>query len=343
MRYTVPAGRNEAPYALWHEKSIQARSWYLALGMMYPVIICIALGLHGGVGTFMSAIFYAVLLFGVSRFQAYKTVRSAPEEFARKAIPETSPQYRQALLMIEELCQRAGVDWRPQLIVFESEGFDGFASHPPGRDPYIILSTGAFLYGKRSVRAVIAHELSHMLHGDMTLVERATILHMVTMAMLALILSVPMAMAGGESADSVFFLVFLLGFTFIYLRGLKIALNTHSRYREYLADGGAAALIGWENRMDMAVALHWTFVAFKELLKKKVRQGQLYKDFRHPQTGAPPREGWLEDMQQKALDAIDEMEETSSIMNTHPTNKERYAALDITEDELKQALEDHAL
>ena len=338
MRYTVPAGRDEASYVFLHEKSLRARNWYLGLGYMYPVLMCISLGLYSGVYGFFQTVIYAVILVVFARFQAYQSVRRAPESFLKKAVDASSTEYQEGLQLIEELCQRAGVTWRPKLIVIDSEGFEAYASHPPGRSPYIIISTGAFAFPKKAVRAVVAHELAHMLNGDMTLVERSTVMHIVLTGLLALLMSILLTAFSGYNLEDISFYWFLLILTFIYYRFMLLAINTHSRYREYLADAGAVALIGWENRMDMALALHWTFMAFKEFLKKEVKRRRLYKDFKDPRTGGTPSPGWLDKMQERAIEAIDEMEEKSSVMNTHPTTKERWVALDVTEDEVKEAL-----
>ena len=87
----------------------------------------------------------------------------------------------------------------------------------------------------------------------------------------------------------------------------------------------------------MAVALHWSFVSYKRVLKKKLKEKRSYRKI----DGSLRDEGWLEGLREKAIESIDHMEEEFSVFNTHPTGPQRWAAMDVSVEDMQTTLGDN--
>ncbi|MDX1605468.1 MAG: zinc metalloprotease HtpX [Candidatus Competibacterales bacterium] len=146
--------------------------------------------------------------------------------------------------VLEILCQRAGLVWVPQLYYVPTPVLNAFAvGH---RDEAAIALTDGLLQrlGSRELVAVLAHELSHVRHNDMWVMNLADLISRVTVALsqvglLLLLLGLPLALLGMVSLSLPALLLLILAPTLMAL--LQLAL---SRTREYEADRGAVELTG---------------------------------------------------------------------------------------------------
>ena len=144
--------------------------------------------------------------------------------------------------VVDDLVERAGLSTRPRLSYIPSRLMLAFTVGRP-HEFTMALSDGLLrgLSG-REIAAVLAHELSHVAHGDLRLMALADFITKVTrtLALLALILiaiNVPYMAEGGVPVP--WPAVLALAVTPLVSLLLQLAL---SRTREYDADTGAAAL-----------------------------------------------------------------------------------------------------
>jgi heat shock protein HtpX len=171
----------------------------------------------------------------------------------------TDSDLRELLQTVRCLARDAGVPM-PQVGVYQSNEVNAFATGPTRKRSLVAVSSGLIQRMKNSdVRAVLAHEISHIANGDMVTM---TLLQGVVNAFvmfLARILAYVFSGIGRNNRDSsssgsymsyVLF-VYLFDFVFMILGSLLIA--AYSRMREYRADAGGARLAG---REDMISALN---------------------------------------------------------------------------------------
>jgi heat shock protein HtpX len=195
--------------------------------------------------------------------------------------------------ILAELGRRAGLARIPRLYYLPSRMINAFAT---GRrdDAAIVLSHGLLSQlERREVAGVLAHELGHVVNGDIQVMAFADVVSRITgilalVGQLLLVLSVPALVLGLDTPPMGAVLALLAGPTLSAL--VQLAL---SRNREYEADRTAAELSG--DPRGLASALH----------KLERYQGGLWE-----QTVLPGRR--LPD---------------PSLLRTHPPTEERIARL----------------
>lgn len=154
-------------------------------------------------------------------------------------------QYRVLLNVVEEMAIASGTPVPPVYVLKNESGINAFAAGFTLNDAVIGITQGALDYFDRSeLQAVIAHEFSHIVHGDMRLNMRLVgVLHGILM----------IGIIGSELLDSTHYRsrsnkgqgqLFLLGLGLVVLGysgtffGNMIKAGV-SRQREYLADAAA--------------------------------------------------------------------------------------------------------
>jgi Zn-dependent protease with chaperone function len=97
---------------------------------------------------------------GVARSLGGKLVRSDTQD----------PQQRKLLNVVEELAIATGLRTPPVFVLEDEEGINAFAAGFETKDVVIGVTRGAVEHLKRNqLQGVIAHEFSHIVHGDMRL------------------------------------------------------------------------------------------------------------------------------------------------------------------------------
>lgn len=195
--------------------------------------------------------------------------------------------------LLAELGRRAGLARIPRLYYLPSRMINAFATG--GRnDAAIVLSDGLLRQlERREVAGVLAHELGHVVNGDIQVMAFADVVSRITgtlalLGQVLLVLSVPALLLGLDAPPLGAIMALLAGPTLSAL--VQLAL---SRNREYEADRTAAELSG--DPRGLASALH----------KLARYQGGLWE-----QTVLPGRR--LPD---------------PSLLRTHPPTEERIARL----------------
>jgi heat shock protein HtpX len=155
--------------------------------------------------------------------------------------PRQAPDLYRALY---ELCRRADLSRPPALFYIPTPMLNAFAVG--SRDQAAIVLTDGLLrkLDGRELVGVLAHELSHVRHNDMWVMNLADIISRMTVALsqvglFLLLLGLPLLLLGIIRISPVALLLLIFAPTLVAL--LQLAL---SRTREYEADRGAVELTG---------------------------------------------------------------------------------------------------
>ncbi|OCR16452.1 zinc metalloprotease HtpX [Helicobacter pullorum] len=205
----------------------------------FPLVMLCMLGLACGIVLYCVGNFKQILLSG----NEYKEIIYGQE---------ISPQERELSRMLDELLQNAQLNFRPKLYLMEAPFMNAFASGWNADNSLIALTTTLVKnLSKDEVKAVMAHELSHIRHGDI----RLTLVVGVLSNIMLLVVNYGVYMFLGNSrekgANAARSILLILQFV---LPLLTIVLQMFlSRSREYMADSGAAYLMGDSTPMIRAL------------------------------------------------------------------------------------------
>jgi heat shock protein HtpX len=166
----------------------------------------------------------------------------------------STAEEKELLHIVEELAKTAGLS-TPEVGIYESNEVNAFATGPTKKRSLIAVSTGLLSRMEQNeIRAVLAHEMSHISNGDMVTMTLLQGIINAFVMFLARVLAFFIATSGKEKNSNNFsyltytLLVFLFQTIFTVLG--FIALAAFSRRREYRADEGGARLAGRSNMID---------------------------------------------------------------------------------------------
>lgn len=188
----------------------------------------------------------------------YGAYRSGPKIALRaaKAKPARREDHHQLFNVFDEVCISAGVDGpnKPTLYIVEDPAPNAFATGIKRDDAHIAVTTGLVEQLPRyELRAVLAHELAHVLNDDI----RAVTVAVATAGLVAILANV-LARAlwfggarggrgrgGGGGGGAAQIIVMVVGLVAIILAPLAAQLIRFavSRQREFLADATAADVL----------------------------------------------------------------------------------------------------
>jgi len=154
---------------------------------------------------------------------------------------------------VERLAQQAQIPM-PEVGVYNSPEVNAFATGPSRNKSLVAVSTGILQTMKRNeLEAVLAHEVSHVANGDMvTMTLLQGIMNSFVMFVARIIASVVTGGSRGERGSSMaYFAVTIVAEIILGIAGSMVTAS-FSRYREFRADAGGAALAG---RANMVAAL----------------------------------------------------------------------------------------
>lgn len=168
---------------------------------------------------------------------------------AMRAVVVTPEQAPQLHAVVDRICALADMD-KPRVGIAESDIPNAFAT---GRSPsrsVIVVTTGLLKrLDQEELEGVLAHELSHVAHRDVTVMTIASFTAILAGFM------VRSAMWGGGRRDgnaAVVFLVVTIVSVVVYAVSF-ILIRALSRYRELGADRGAALLTGRPSALARAL------------------------------------------------------------------------------------------
>lgn len=236
--------------------------FYMLLSLQkFPLVTAIMLGIALIVVAFTISNFRQILLSG----SEYKEIIAGSE---------ASIQERNLTKMLDELVRVANLPFKPRLYLMEAPYMNAFASGWNADNSLIALTTTLVRnlnYDEQ--KAVMAHELSHIRHGDI----RLTLMVGVLSNLMLLIVNYGVYMLFGNSrekgANAARMILLVLQFV---LPLLTLVLQMFlSRSREYMADSGAAYLMGDSQPMIQAlqkISQNYTQSDFSQSDKNPTRQ-----------------------------------------------------------------------
>jgi heat shock protein HtpX len=239
-------------------------TWLLLVGgvLLVALLVWVTFAfLLGGEAALDPAVAGVVTVLGtvVGLVATYLAYRSGPRIALRaaKAKEAQRSEHPQLFNVFDEVCIAAGVhgDDKPTLYIVEDSAPNAFATGLRATDAHIAVTTGLLEQLPRyELRAVLAHELAHVLNDDI----RAVTVAVATAGLVAILANV-LARAlwfgggrggrsrsggggGGGAAQLIIMVVGLLAIILAPLAAQMIRFAV-SRQREYLADATAADLL----------------------------------------------------------------------------------------------------
>jgi heat shock protein HtpX len=182
--------------------------------------------------------------------------RIAPEIVIRMyGAQRVSPAFGgQLLRSVEELARRAGLPATPQLYVIPSPIMNAFATGTQSNSLIAVTHGMLRTFTPREITGVLAHEMAHIRHNDLWVMNLADTLsrftHLMSMfAVVLFLLNLPLVMMGGEHIP-------WLGIILLYFAPTVSSLLQFglSRAREYGADFEGARLSGDPEGLISALA-----------------------------------------------------------------------------------------
>ena len=173
---------------------------------------------------------------------------------------DLSREERQILNIVQELQIAAGMRYCPKVYIIEADYMNAFASGYSEKSAMVAITRGLMQKLKRDeLQAVMAHELSHIRHGDIKLTLVASVLANLMLIIMDLVFYSVLFGGNNSGSDSnsdrsvnVFFIVvlvlrYVLPFVTMFL------LLFLSRKREYMADAGSVELTRDSSAMARAL------------------------------------------------------------------------------------------
>lgn len=207
-----------------------------------------------------TGIFVMCFLFGmIGSFISLQISRWQAKRFMGVQLVEEVPQYSELVQTVHMLSRKAGLDKMPEVGVYQSADVNAFATGPSKSSSLVAVSTGLLERMNKEERdGVLAHEIAHIQNGDMVTMAlvQGVVNTFVMFAAFIVTQIIDNAMRGDddEGGGLGFFAQMivrnLLSIVFGFLAMPVVAY--FSRWREFRADAGSAALGGKQN-MIMAL------------------------------------------------------------------------------------------
>lgn len=219
----------------------QTRHFLISAALMLSLFALLTLAgwlISGVFGVLISTLFVGYLFFFAPRLPMNLTMKAAG------AVPLGEREAPALFAMVRELAGKAGLSQLPRLYLLPGTQRNAFAA---GSAPHfgLTLTEGLLrVLNRAQLRAVVAHEISHMVHRDTEVLTAAGVISRLTASMAGfgwfmLLLALPMALFAQVTVPYgvIFTLIGVPLLSELLVRGL-------SRTREFDADLGAAKLTG---------------------------------------------------------------------------------------------------
>lgn len=159
--------------------------------------------------------------------------------------PQSPGKYEWYLHKTHEISKRAGLTTMPQVGVFESPDVNAFATGPTKNRALVAASTSLLeTMSKDEIEGVIAHEVAHIVNGDMVTMTLIQGVVNAFVMFFARIIAYAVAQNVKDSMRHIVhtFTIIILQIAFGFL-GMMVV-GWFSRKREFRADAGSARLVG---------------------------------------------------------------------------------------------------
>jgi heat shock protein HtpX len=231
------------PTSFGRDPGLQARMLVtmFLLGLVYVVLVAVALTAKAGVAVFLIAALFALQVFASDKL-ALRAVG------AREVSPQEAPELH---AMIERLCIQADLP-KPKVAVMHSSMPNAFAMGRSQKSATVCATTGIMeLLSPAELEGVLAHELTHIINRDVLIMTLAGFFATIA----SYIVQFGFFFGGGgdgDDDDGPGFLVVLLVALGVYIVSFML-MQALSRYREFAADRGAAVITGRPSALASAL------------------------------------------------------------------------------------------
>src|SRR4051812_3180659 len=211
------------------------------LGLLYVALVAALLA--AGTGTATMLLVVAGLALAQLTLSDKMALRSIG---AREVSPSDAPGLH---AIVERLCVQADLP-KPRIAIAPTAVPNAFALGRSPRRAVVCATTGLLdLLEPHELEAVMAHELAHVRHRDVLIMTVASFFASIA----AMVLQFGVLFGGGRDRDSgPAFVVVLLVSAVVYAVSFVLMLAL-SRYREFVADRGAAVVTGRPSALASAL------------------------------------------------------------------------------------------
>jgi heat shock protein HtpX len=233
----------QSKVALRADTGLQARMLITVflLGAVYVVLMA-ALFASGA-----SGVTILVIAGGLFLFQLFASDKIALASMGvKKVTPQEAPELH---AMIERLCLQADLP-KPTIGIVNTTMPNAFAMGRSQKSATVVATTGILdLLSPSELEGVMAHELAHVRHRDVMIMTIASFFASIA----SLILQFGFFFGGSsDDEDSPGILPLILVSLVVYVVSF-VLMQALSRYREFAADRGAAAITGRPSALSSAL------------------------------------------------------------------------------------------
>ncbi|MHB0995714.1 MAG: protease HtpX [Elusimicrobiales bacterium] len=182
----------------------------------------------------------------------------------------TDPAQQELVSTVHRLARAANLPEMPEVGWYPSHEVNAFATGPTRSRALVAVSAGLVeRLDRGQVEGVLAHEIAHVANGDMVTMTLIQGVINALVMFLARVIAFFLANRGrdGESSSAPNYLVVFLLEMVLSVFGM-IAVMAFSRWREYRADAGGAALAGRQKMISALEALQKT-IRYADLTQKE--------------------------------------------------------------------------
>ncbi len=259
------------PRRLGRDSQLQMRMviTMLLLGALYGFFIYFLVGVAGS----------GLMLFIVGGFvlvQFWFSDKLVLASMRAKVVsPEEAPKLH---AMVDRLSQAAGIP-KPQVAIANMSVPNAFATGRSQKHAAVAVTAGLLqVLDERELEGVMAHEISHIASRDVQVMTYASFLSVVASSLMTFFMLSSLFGGMGRSRDSGgSYLMLAWVVTAIVWFVSNLLVLALSRYREYAADRGAAALTG--RPRDLASALQRLSSALTRAPKQDLRRAETLNAF----------------------------------------------------------------
>ena len=259
------------PRRLGRDSQLQMRMvlTMLLLGALYGFFIYFLVGVAGSGLMLLIVGGFVLVQFWFSDKLVLASMR------AKVVTPEDAPKLH---AMVDRLSQAAGIP-KPQVAIANMSVPNAFATGRSQKHAAVAVTAGLLqVLNERELGGVMAHEISHIASRDVQVMTYASFLSVVASSLMTFFMLSSLFGGMGRSRDSGgSYLMLAWVVTAIVWFVSNLLVLALSRYREYAADRGAAALTG--RPRDLASALQRLSSALTRAPKQDLRRAETLNAF----------------------------------------------------------------
>jgi len=256
-------------------------------------------------------------------YSMYNKLMLLGTEYVEVTAQSTDWQGKQLYNVIEEMKVAAGMRYMPRVFIINADYMNAFASGYSEKSAMVAITRGLMEKLNRSeLQAVMAHELSHIRHGDIKLTLTASVLsNLMLMAMDILFYGVIFgggsrrgSEEGNRGANILVLIIFIVRFILPIVTVLLMLYL--SRTREYMADAGCVEL-----QRDNEPLIHALLKIDQDHKQNAKQYSRAYHQTAHESVR---RESYIYDPIKMGIESP---RGPADWFSTHPSMKKRLAAL----------------